>query len=62
MGWACSSVGDKSTVLYAEFLWGKPFWERPHGRPKSEDTIKMDFREAGCEAAMWMELAHDSVQ
>jgi len=39
----------------------KPKGKRPLGRPRIrwEDSIKMDFQEAGCKGRDWMDLAQD---
>jgi hypothetical protein len=40
---------------------GKSEGKRPLGRTRlrSEDSIKIDFREVGCEGMDWIELAQD---
>ena len=40
---------------------GKPESKRPLGRPirRSEDNIKMDLREVGCDSTDWIALAED---
>ena len=45
-------------------LVGKPEGQRPLGRPRRrwEDNIKMDFREVGCDAGEWIDLAEDRDQ
>jgi len=42
-------------------LVGKPEGKRPLGRPRrsSENNIKMDLQEVGCEVMDWIELAQD---
>ena len=45
-------------------LVGKPEGKRPLGRPRrrSEDNIKMDLREVGCDPGKWIDLAEDRDQ
>ena len=45
-------------------LVGKPEGKRPLGRPRCrwEDSIKMDFREVGCDSGDWIDLAEDRDQ
>ena len=45
-------------------LVGKPEGETPSGRPRrrSEDNIKMDLREVGCDPGEWIDLAEDRDQ
>ena len=45
-------------------LVGKSDGKRPLGRLRCrwEDNIKMDFRDGGCYAGDWIDLAKDSVQ
>ena len=42
-------------------LVGRPDAKRPLGRPrrKWEDNAKMDLREVGCDAGVWIDLAQD---
>jgi hypothetical protein len=42
-------------------LVGKPEGKRPLGRPKhrSEDNIKFDVQEVGCEGMDWIDLSQD---
>jgi hypothetical protein len=46
--------------VYTGFWWGN-LMERPLGRPRrrSEDNIKMDLEEVGCEDMDWIELVQD---
>ena len=45
-------------------LVGKPEGKRPLGRPvrRSEDNIKMDLREVGCDSGEWIDLTEDRDQ
>ena len=42
-------------------VMGRSEGKRPLGRPRrrSEDNIKMDIQEIGCEGMDWIELAQD---
>jgi len=46
--------------IYRVLVW-KPEGKRPLGKPRrrSEDNIKMDFQEVGCEGMDWIELVQD---
>ena len=57
MGGACSAYGEKRGI--DRVLVGKPEGKIPLGRPRrrSEDDIKMDLKEVGCERMDWIELA-----
>jgi len=57
MGGACSAYGEKRGI--DRVLVGKPEGKIPLGRPRrrSEDDIKMDLKEVGCEGMDWIELA-----
>jgi hypothetical protein len=52
-------IGERRGAYKA--LVGKPDGRRPLGRPRRrwEDYITMDFREAGCGGADWIDLAQD---
>jgi hypothetical protein len=52
-------MGD-SRGLY-KVLVRKPEGNKPLGRPRrrSEDNIKTDFQEVGCEGMEWIDLAQD---
>ena len=45
-------------------LVGKPDGKKPLRRPRCrwDDNIKMDLREAGCDAGNWIDLAQDRNQ
>ena len=45
-------------------LMGKPEGKKPLGRPRrrSEDNIRMDLREMGCDPGEWIDLAEDRDQ
>jgi len=53
-------MGERRVVY--RVLVGKPERKRSLGRPrrKSEDNIKMDLQEVGCEGMDWIELAQDT--
>ena len=52
-------MGEKRVVY--RVLVGRPEGKRPLRRPRrrSEDNIKMDIQEVGCESMDWIELAQD---
>jgi hypothetical protein len=47
-----------------EILVGKPSWKRPLGKPRCrwDDTIKVNYKETGCQAVGWIFWAQDRVQ
>ena len=53
----------KSGSAY-KVLVGTPEGKRPLGRPRRrwEDNIKLDLREVGCDAGIWIDVAQDRDQ
>jgi hypothetical protein len=59
MGRACSTNGGEDECIYD--LGGKAR-ERPLGRRRWVDNIKMDLREIGWDGIYWIDLAQDRDQ